>query len=482
MKTFFLTRKSCAALLISLLSAAAVFAEEILMKDGARAWSDREQFLISGLPAELAFTKPVPQQRCSAREIAFPPGTRRALIGLYDCPETLRLAERFSLTPCGGSFRAGGLQFKIYMIENPPEKLDCQSTKAGGILLTLDDDVPPPAGTGKKNPLPGWKGLEQMQEFPGQEYSFAPGPRQVKMFVREPAGGVNADTGLMLLLHNWGGTWQQTVPWCNVLADRYNLITVSVDYLQSGESAHERVPYDHGLLQAMDCLRAVHVIDRQLKKARAPWNPGRLYAAGGSGGGNVSQMVNKLAPSSFACVIDICGMPGLTDDIAFGRGNLNAGYSDNPESPKFLTPAMREIRDPGNLTHLKNHKKVNPHNKVVIVHGQDDSSCSVIDKITIFQNMIKAGFRPSGYFLAPSDIDGTVITTAGHAVGDRLQVIQRYAGCFLEENGAFSAKNNSPTDFEKGGKVEFPCTGGKYIVDFSELPVLTWQKSAGINN
>ena len=50
-----------------------------------------------------------------------------------------------------------------------------------------------------------YKGLIKEQEFEGQEWPFKPGKRMVKMYVREPANGVNANTGFMLLLHNWGG-------------------------------------------------------------------------------------------------------------------------------------------------------------------------------------------------------------------------------------------------------------------------------------
>jgi len=173
---------------------------------------------------------------------------------------------------------------------------------------------------------PGWHGLEQLQHFDGQEYEFAPGARQVVMYVKEPDMGINANTGLMLLLHNWGGYYTMTVPWCDALSNRYNVIAISVDYLQSGQNMHEEVPYDHGLLQAMDCLRALYQVQEQLKAKGVAFNPRRVYSAGGSGGGNVSLMVNKLAPSTFRCIVDMCGMPGLTDDIAFGRGKLNAGY------------------------------------------------------------------------------------------------------------------------------------------------------------
>jgi predicted esterase len=465
-------------LLLSLILTMSLATEKALMKEGVRVWSDREQYLLSGLPPELKFKKEVPRQRCSAREIVFPEDTKRAMVGLYDCVATRLIARKAGFKAYNGTFRVGGLRFQIYIVENPPEKVDCRATNTGGILLALDADVPEVnVSEIKQSPGTGWKGLQQMQKFPGQEYRFAPGQREVKMYVREPSNGINADTGLMLLLHNWGGTWKQTVPWCNELADRYNLITISVNYLQSGESKHDKVPYDHGLLQAVDCLRAVYTVAQKLEKAGVKWNFKRLYAAGGSGGGNVSQMVNKLAPSSFACIVDMCGMPGLTEDIAFGRGNLNAGYSRDPKSPKFLTTAMREIRDPGNLLHLRRQKKSNPNNKVVIVHGQDDCYCSVVDKITIFENMIKADFRPSGYFLTKSDIDGEVITTTGHAIGNRLKVIERYAGRFLKENGDFSRETIEANNFEKAEKVEFPCTGGKYIVDYTGIPTLIWQKN-----
>ena len=454
-------------------------AEDIIMQEGVKVWPDREQYILGKLPPGLRFSKAVPRQRCGAREIVFPKNAQRALIGLFDCKQTELIVRQAGLKSYAGIVLVSGLRYKLYIVDNPPEKLDCRSTGSGGILLALDADVPEPAEQKKeKKTEAGWKGLPSMQKFSGQEYRFQPGSREVEIYVREPGNGINSNTGLMLLLHNWGGTWKQTASWCNMLADRYNLITVSVNYLQSGEIKHDQVPYDHGLLQAMDCLRAVYTIRQQLKQAGVKWNSRRLYAAGGSGGGNVSEMVNKLAPSSFAVIVDICGMPGLTDDIAYGRGNLNAGYSRDPESPKFLTPAMQEIRDPGNLLHLQRQKKINPSNKVVIVHGQDDLSCSVIDKINIFRNMIKAGFRPSGYFLCKSDIDGKIITSSGHPVGNRLLVIVRYAGRFLEEYGDFSAETTSPNDFEKGEKVKFPCTGGKYIVDFSGLPVLNWQKAA----
>ena len=139
---------------------------------------------------------------------------------------------------------------------------------------------------------------------------------------------------------------------------------------------------------------------------------------------------------------------------------------------------MQEIRDPGYLPHLEQQQKLNPDNKVIIVHGRDDEYCSVIDKITIFQNMIKANFRPAGNFITKSDLDGVVLTSSGHPLGDRQAIIIKYADPYLKENGTFAASIKNPTDFEAAGKAEFPVTGGSYIVDFSSgPPTLIWHKN-----
>ena len=72
-----------------------------------------------------------------------------------------------------------------------------------------------------------------------------------------------------------------------------------------------------------------------------PFASGRIYATGGSGGGNVSLMANKLAPRTFACTIDLCGMKKLSDDIAYnlpGGSGLDARWSRDPKSSNYLSP------------------------------------------------------------------------------------------------------------------------------------------------
>ena len=250
-----------------------------------------------------------------------------------------------------------------------------------------------------------------------------------------------------------------------------------MNYLQSGGGEPQvpgQFPYDHGYLQAIDCLRALYHVQRQVREAGLAFNPHRCYSMGGSGGGNVTLMVNKFAPHTFACVVDICGMPGLTEGIAFGSGEwastISAGYSRDPESPAFLSPAMMEIRDPGHPAHLQVQFAANPDNKVIIVHGLDDLSCPAVPKIAIYRNMVGAGFRPDAHFLTPWFVDGEAVTTTGHPVGHRDKVVERFADDYLLEEGRLALQVPGPNDFERADQVLFPTGGGRFVVDYSGGP------------
>ena len=167
----------------------------------------------------------------------------------------------------------------------------------------------------------------------------------------------------------------------------------------------------------------------------------------------MSLMMKKLAPNTFGCIIDLCGMPGLTDEIAFGIGGLNAGYSKDPKSPKYLTAAMQEIRNPARLSL---QKKLQPDNKVVIVHGLDDKSCNPADKMIIAANMVRAGFRPDTHFLTANDVDGRIVQNTGHTIGNRPEVISKFGREYIAENGKYAALNTQ-NDFFSFFRVVFSC-------------------------
>jgi len=326
--------------------------------------------------------------------------------------------------------------------------------------------------------------LPQEQEFEGQEWPLRPGRRMVKMFVREPAAGINGNTGLMLVLHNWGGVYDspEYLKWCATFADRFNVIAVSVNYLQSGPEWKANLPYDHGYLQAMDAVRALYAVWKQLRDKGTGFNEHRVYVMGGSGGGNVAQMAMKLAPHTFACGVDISGMPGLIDAVAYGTGewgtHLDAGYSREPGSPAYLSADMREIRDFGNLEHCRRLRAANPGLKIVIVQGTEDASCPAALKIRQFANMIEAGLQADGRFLTAADIDGIAVTTTGHAVGDLEQVVIKYADEYMKEKGKLAKATAGPSDFSRGGAFEYPTSGGRFLIDFSAAPTIRFERKS----
>jgi len=457
-------------------------AETCVIKNDINPWLDRE-FTIGNIPECYLKGQTVPKQSFNKRRLIVPKGTQNALIGIAEI-SSKQYIDKLDLKRTG--FKAhlmtahGGvvLKYDILIFSNPPENLFFADAQAGVMLLALNVDEQQKE---VEEQIASFKGLKLEQEFIGQEWSFKPGTRKVKMYVREPSNGVNKNTGFMLLLHNWGGTYKQTVGWCNVLADRYNVVAISVDYLQSGEGkVTPGIPYDHGYLQAVDCLRAIYQVRKQLLDAGATFSERRYYAAGGSGGGNVTLMCNKLAPYTFASIVDMCGMPGLTDDIAFGKG-LNAGYSKDPASPAFVSVDMQEIRDPGNLDHLKIQYGANPKNKVIIVHGLDDSSCSAADKIQIFLNMVAVGFHPDGHFLTQWNVlNQKSIQKTNHTIGSRLAVIQEFGDDYLlpSPEGALAVQTSRKNDFERSGKVIYPTKNGRYVVDYSQgTPSIKFEKS-----
>jgi hypothetical protein len=466
----------------------------------AAPWHDRVgRWVIVGLPPEYQNLPPVPQQSCDAKTLVLPPGTKAVTIAVSDgdlaefqkrYPQIKDTGKRLSVEPPGGG---AGLPYSIIIFPDPPEKGDYREFAKGGlVLLKLDGAAPSGAAAGPVAPSPatpvssatpaalqGAKNvLAQEQEFVAQEWSFEPGERKVKMHVQEPAAGITANTGLMLVLHNWGGVYNsgEYLQWCKTFADRFNVIAVSVNYLQSGGGTWSSdKPYDHGYLQAMDCLRALYTIWKQLKDKNIAFNEHRVYSMGGSGGGNVTEMVMKLAPHTFACGVDICGMPGLIDAIAYGTGEgtgLNAGYGKDPARPNYLSRDMQEIRDFGNLEHCRLLQAANPGLKIVIVHGVADRSCPVIPKVGQYLNMLQAKLDVDGHFLTEADVDGSVITTTGHAVGNREQVVIKYADLYLKEDGRLQKATSGASDFTRGGTCEYPTSGGKFVIDFTGAPTI----------
>lgn len=311
--------------------------------------------------------------------------------------------------------------------------------------------------------------------IPAQEWPRQPGARTVTVYLQYPEGrldAVTAQTGLFLTLHNWGGTAARGAPEPKTLAARYNVIAISLDYVQSGKyDADKGIPYDYGYFQALDALRALWWVRSRLDAAGTPFARGRVFATGGSGGGNVTLMCNKLAPRTFACAIDICGMAKLADDMAFGlntRSRLNAGYAPDPESPRYLNPDAQAIRFAGHPDHAAVMQGLGNGCKLIPVHGVEDKSCPVEDKRELVRNYQAAGLDVEPHFITPSDVDGKVFTSAGHALGNRTEIVRRVAEAYLAPESPKARRRVAPADFDLGGEVRYPTPNGVYVISYAK--------------
>lgn len=310
-----------------------------------------------------------------------------------------------------------------------------------------------------------------------QEWPLKPGPRQIRIWINYPErsrlSSVNAQTGIILSLHNWGGTNSAGTANPNTLAQRYNLITVCVDYLQSGAQAsiHDPEPYDYGYLQALDALRALHFVFSGLKARGIPFDSSRLFSTGGSGGGNVSLMANKFAPRTFAGIIDLCGMPKLSDTVAYnlpGSGGLTARYTRDPSSPNYLSADAQEIRFAGHPEHLRLMRLWKNTAKVIVVHGVDDK-LFVNEVHELVENMQTAGQDVEAHFITKEKVDGKVFTTTGHALGDRTLIVQQVAEKYLLPSSPEALHRAGETDFERRDEsVRYPTSGGIWTISYSQ--------------
>lgn len=331
-----------------------------------------------------------------------------------------------------------------------------------------------PAFSADDRPWPPLPAENASAELPAQAWEFQEGPRTFTAWVYYPGKAlahVNEHTGLFLSLHNWGGTNAVGTADPQVLADRYNVVSICLDYLQSGKyDAPTMPPYDFGYLQGLDALRALHWVFSGLTERGQAFHRGRIYSTGGSGGGNVTQMVNKLAPRTFAAIIDMCGMAKLNDDIAFGLDGgsyLNAGYSQDPASPKYLSPDAQALRDLGEPTHLKQMVDYGQETMIFVVHGTTDDVCPIADKREVVRNMVAAGMPVTALFLTEAHLDGEVFTGTGHSLGDRTRIVQHMADPQLLADSPDAAVRRGETDFERKDTICYTTPNGCWEIDYA---------------
>ena len=96
--------------------------------------------------------------------------------------------------------------------------------------------------------------------------------------------------------------------------------------------------------------------------------------------------------------------------------------------------------------------------------------------MVIASEMVRAGFRPDTHFLTLNDVDGKIIKNTGHSIGNRPEIIAKFGGAYIAENGKFPALLAQPSDLDTADEVTYPVTGGKYIISFKGEPTIRFEK------
>jgi predicted esterase len=268
----------------------------------------------------------------------------------------------------------------------------------------------------------------------------------------------NADTGLMVMLHGWGGDYHQYDAYCADWRDRFNCIMLQVNYRGSSNASK---PYDFGKYQPIDALRAVHWV-----LANYPVNRQRIIGWGGSGGGNVILQCGKMAPHTFALIVEHAGITHPTN-----AADMKAGW-DRPEraggwqgtalgGTKEYPEPERLIRDPVYHAALFNAK-------VYIFHPDLDTTVGIQHGIRMAYALRAAG----------KDVVFEIIEGGNHMFTGALDPHERdrkLATEFYCTDDILNRRTDGLTDFDRKAPVVLPVNDGlAYRVVFAEdgLPSL----------
>lgn len=308
----------------------------------------------------------------------------------------------------------------------------------------------------------------QVCPFETQDYcSRQYGDARIDRYVTEPAGGVNSQTGLLLLIHGWGNDGQAAYADDSlVYADQFNLVVTRVEFRHCGREAHQPAPgktydqpYDFSKLQTIDCLRAAYATLAQYPQI----DRSRLLIWGGSQGGHIGAQCLVFAPHLWALAILNCGLYlPLT-----GREARNIGFcfdlQANENGSGFVehalgigntfTPAEEDIRSP-----WKNAALMSPHTPVILIHGTLDTTVDIKHSVFLQARRLGLGYPVSFY----------AIENGGHSLKEasfedensRLKATLKYASLALKKS------RRANVDLFPTQATQIPVRGGSFSVSY----------------
>jgi dipeptidyl aminopeptidase/acylaminoacyl peptidase len=249
---------------------------------------------------------------------------------------------------------------------------------------------------------------------------------------------MNAETGLLLVVHGWGNNRFQYVQDMNDYAQRYNVVCVSPDYRGCGfdydpiGGIGTTLPYDFSHMQLVDSLNAIPAVLEKFPRL----NQERILGWGGSQGGHIILLAAAFAPSTFAFVVDMCGLTHATEE------RLKKSQRED------MAQADRDIRNV--------HRWVDRMRcKVMIIHGMADPLVDCQMAMQLERDLQSSGVPVEAHFIPGGN-------HSLEPVSSRYQETIRWAS-----QDYVMARKEGAHDFALRGQQTMPCSGRAFVLDYT---------------
>ena len=107
--------------------------------------------------------------------------------------------------------------------------------------------------------------------------------------------------------------------------------------------------------------------------------------------------------------------------------------------------------------------------RVLIVHGRDDTTCPFADAQELVRGIEQSRLPVEPHFIGRDQVDGRVITSSGHALGDRTQIVFRVADRYLRPDAPTALVRRGPADFDRrDAAVRYRTSRGRYVISYEQ--------------
>lgn len=279
---------------------------------------------------------------------------------------------------------------------------------------------------------------EYVYDILGQPSILGNKERKLKFYFSEPSNGINAETGVLLIIAGFGGNANSNVyiKMRDTFADKYNLITIQCDYfgyefmqapnnislkltkedikryfsnkeveyiyknnnifsrlmevsskykinILAKENLNENINNycDMGLIQAIDNITAVVAVMEVVKNNGYTVNEEKIILYGQSHGAYLSYLCNVLAPNLFSLLID--NSSWLFPAYLKSNRYVNSIHGNSILSVEFEYFAKTTDYDEEILYLPSIYSKFNNNCDIICYHGTNDNLISNKDKIIL---------------------------------------------------------------------------------------------------